>query len=63
MYRAELETLRDSGTAAGVQGTPTLYVNGRKVDFLPQANLLQLTLEDELDFQAHQGSWTVDAPK
>ncbi len=63
VYRAELETLRDSGTAAGVQGTPTLYVNGRKVDFLPQANLLQLTLEDELDFQAHQGSWTVDAPK
>ncbi|MGO9831162.1 MAG: DsbA family protein [Myxococcaceae bacterium] len=62
-FRAELENFRDAGAAAGVQGTPTVYVNGRKVDFLPQADLLQLTLEDELDFQAHQGSWAVDAPK
>ena len=62
-YKAELEQLRDSGLAAGVQGTPTVYMNGRKVDFLPQAAVLQLTLEDELDFQAHRGSWAVDAPK
>ncbi len=63
VYRAELERLRDAGLAAGVQGTPTVYFNGRKVDFLPQANMLELTLEDELDFQSHQGSWAVDTPK
>jgi len=63
VYREELEHFRDSGVAAGVQGTPTVYLNGRKLDFLPQASLLRLTLEDELDYQSHRGSWAVDAPK
>jgi protein-disulfide isomerase len=56
-YIPELERFRDSGNAAGVQGTPTVYINGRKVDFLPNADVLQLTLEDERDYQAHKGSW------
>ena len=56
-YIQELEHFRDSGVTAGVQGTPTLYMNGRKVDFLPNADVLQLTLEDERDYQAHKGSW------
>ncbi len=63
VYRAELEHFRDSGVTAGVQGTPTVYMNGRKLDFLPQAALLQLTLEDELDYQSHRGSWAVDGAK
>jgi protein-disulfide isomerase len=59
-YVQELEHLRDSGVAAGVQGTPTVYLNGRKVDFLPKADVLQLTLEDEQDFVAHKGTWAAD---
>jgi len=59
-YVEELEHLRDSGTKAGVTGTPTVYVNGRKIDFLPKADVLQLTLEDERDFQAHKGTWAAD---
>jgi protein-disulfide isomerase len=59
-YIDELEAYRDSGTRAGVTGTPTVYINGRKVDFLPKADVLQLTLEDERDFQAHKGTWTAD---
>jgi protein-disulfide isomerase len=56
-YIAELERFRNSAVAANVQGTPTVYLNGRKVDFLPNAEVLQLTLEDERDYQAHKGSW------
>jgi len=63
VYREELEHFRDSGLTLGVQGTPTVYLNGRKLDFLPQAGLLQLTLEDELDYQSHRGSWAVDGAK
>ena len=56
-YVQELERFRESGVTAGVQGTPTVYMNGRKVDFLPNAEVLELTLEDERDFQSHKGSW------
>jgi protein-disulfide isomerase len=59
-YVEELEHLRESGTAAGVTGTPTVYLNGRKVDFLPKADVLQLTLDDERDFQSHKGTWAAD---
>jgi len=62
-YLQPLEHYRESGVTAGVQGTPTVYLNGRKVDFLPNADVLQLTLEDEQDFQAHKGSWAASAAK
>jgi protein-disulfide isomerase len=59
-YTEELERSRAAGVAAGVQGTPTVYLNGRKLDFLPQPELLQLALEDEQDFEAHRQTWTAD---
>ncbi len=59
-YLQELEHLRDTGAASGVTGTPTVYLNGRKVDFLPKADVLQLTLDDEKDFQSHRGTWATD---
>jgi protein-disulfide isomerase len=59
-YLKELEHLRDTGVAAGVTGTPMVYLNGRKLDFLPQADLLQLTVADEKDFQSHKGTWATD---
>jgi protein-disulfide isomerase len=57
-YIQELETFRGSGVTAGVQGTPTVFLNGRLVDFVPNAEVLQITLDDERDFQAHQGKWS-----
>jgi len=59
-YLKELEHLRETGVAAGVTGTPTVYLNGRKVDFLPKADVLQLTLDDEKDYQSHKGTWATD---
>ena len=57
-YIQELETFRGSGVTAGVQGTPTVFLNGRLVDFVPNAEVLQITLDDERDYQAHQGKWS-----
>lgn len=56
-YIQELARFRESGVTAGVQGTPTVFMNGRKVDFLPNAEVYELTLEDERDYQSHKGSW------
>lgn len=62
-YTEELERFRAAGVAAKIQGTPTVFLDGRSLDFLPRADLLQLTLDDELDWQSHQGTWTADTGK
>jgi protein-disulfide isomerase len=62
-YTEELEHSKELGAAAGVQGTPTLFFNGRRVDVTPRADVLQLALEDELDWQAHHGMWSADEAK
>jgi protein-disulfide isomerase len=59
-YLEELERLRQTGVTAGVTGTPTLYLNGRKVDLPPSPDVLQLTLDDEKDFASHKGTWAAD---
>ncbi len=56
-YVQELARFRESGVTAGVPGTPTVFMNGRKLDFLPNAEVYELTLEDERDYQSHKGSW------
>jgi len=58
-YVDELNAARESGKAAGVASTPTLFVNGRKVDLPFTAELLQHTLDDELEWMAH-GGWAAD---
>jgi protein-disulfide isomerase len=62
-YVEELEQLKDTGLKAGVQGTPTIYLNGRKLDFYASAAILQITLDDERDFQSHRGMWVADDGK
>lgn len=46
--------------AAGIRGTPTLFLDGRMVQlFEPSAELLELTLEDEEEWREHRG-WRRD---
>jgi len=59
-YVEELDHFRETGVAAGVAGTPAVYLNGRRLDLPPSADVLQLTLDDEKDFQAHKGTWASD---
>ena len=56
-FQEEAEAQRAAGVAAGVNATPTVFVNGRKLDLAPAPELLAITLEDELDWQKTRGTW------
>jgi len=57
-YREQAESQRAAGVAAGVNATPTVFVNGRKLDLLLSAEILGITVDDELDWQKTHGTWT-----
>jgi protein-disulfide isomerase len=57
-YQEQAEAQRSAGVAAGVNATPTLFVNGRKLDLAPAPEILAITVDDELDWQKTRGSWT-----
>lgn len=57
-YREQAESQRAAGVAAGVNATPTVFVNGRKLDLAPSPEILAITLDDELDWQKTRGTWT-----
>jgi len=57
-YREQAETQRAAGIAAGVDSTPTVFVNGRKLDLPLTPEMLRVVIDDELDWQRTQGTWT-----
>ncbi len=57
-YREQAEAQRAAGVAAGVNATPTVLVNGRKLDLAPAPEILAITVDDELDWQKTHGTWT-----
>ncbi|HEY6101107.1 MAG TPA: thioredoxin domain-containing protein, partial [Anaeromyxobacter sp.] len=59
-YLPKIRESQAEARAAGIKGTPTLFVNGRMLvltDYSDEG--LELTLEDEEEWQAHRG-WTRD---
>ena len=60
-YKAQVETQRAAGVSAGVDATPTVYVNGRKLELLLSPDVLSITVEDEMDWQRTHGTWTAAA--
>lgn len=59
-YAAELEEWKAAGRKAGVDATPTLYVNGRKLNLGLSHEVLERTVEDELEWVSHNGRWAPD---
>jgi protein-disulfide isomerase len=57
-YKEQAEAQRAAGVAAGVNATPTVFVNGRKLDLAPAPDILAITVDDELDWQKTRGTWT-----
>ena len=57
-YQEQVEAQRAAGVAAGVNATPTLFINGRKLDLAPAPEILTITVEDELDWLKTRGTWT-----
>ena len=58
-YRDEIDRARELGRRLGVNGTPTVFVNGRRYELGYSPDPLRHTLEDELEWQAN-GGWAKD---
>lgn len=56
-YKDELEASKDQGKAAGVDSTPSVYVNGRKLTLNISMDALTATVDDELDWVSGNGAW------
>ena len=53
-YKDELEASKEAGKNAGVDSTPTLFLNGRKLTLGISQESLQATVDDELEWS---GGW------
>lgn len=58
-YVDEIRRAHELGRSLGVNGTPTVFVNGRRYELGFSPDPLRHTLEDELEWQAH-GGWAKD---
>jgi protein-disulfide isomerase len=56
-YLDELNASRDAGKTAGVDSTPSIFVNGRKVTLNPSTETLLLAIDDEADWVSGTSSW------
>jgi protein-disulfide isomerase len=56
-YMDELNGSKDAGKQAGIESTPTLYVNGRKLLLPLSSETLALTVEDELEWLTNANAW------
>jgi|GEM_PF-273036 len=59
-YKQELDGLRAQGNAAGITGTPSIFFNGRRFQLPPEQDLLNQSLEDELEWRANNNAWAAD---
>jgi len=59
-YAAQLSDWKESGNRAGVDATPTLYVNGRKFGLALTPEALQRTVEDEMEWTSNKNGWAPD---
>jgi protein-disulfide isomerase len=58
-YQDELDASKEQGKNAGVNATPSVYLNGRKLEMPLSGEMLQHTLDDELEWNANNG-WSAD---
>lgn len=56
-YLGELEASKEAGKKAGVESTPSLYVNGRKFQLGLSVESLSLAVDDELDWLTGNSAW------
>ncbi len=56
-YDAVVEAERKQGLAAGIDGTPSLFINGRPYTLLLDAGMILRALDDELAWQATGPNW------
>lgn len=56
-YLEEIEAMKDAGKKAGVDSTPSIYLNGRKYTLGLSADSLSLAVDDELEWMTGNSAW------
>lgn len=56
-YLDELTASKDLGKTAGVDSTPSIYFNGRKLTLAPNIEAVQAAVDDELDWSDGKNAW------
>jgi protein-disulfide isomerase len=56
-YLDEIEAMKEAGKKAGVDSTPSIYLNGRKYTLGLSAESLSLAVDDELDWMTGNSAW------
>ncbi len=56
-YIDELEASKEAGKKAGVESTPSIYVNGRKYTMNLSTESLNLAVDDELEWLTGNSAW------
>lgn len=59
-YVEEISASREQGRGAGVESTPSVYVNGRKLTLGINPEVLVHTVGDELEWTTHGNAWAAD---
>jgi len=59
-YATEVLMQKQVGIEAGVDATPALFVNGRRLTFPLSPEALNVTLQDELEWTNNRNAWAVD---
>lgn len=59
-YLEEMKASKEAGIAAGVDSTPSVFINGRKHNLGFSVENLTLSIDDELEWQTANNSWPVN---
>ena len=59
-FAPEIEASKEEGKKAGVQGTPSIYVNGRPLVLPVSPDTLVHAIQDELEWKQNGGHWAAD---
>jgi len=59
-YVAEVNAFKETGKGAGVESTPTIFLNGRKYELGMTVDQLDHAADDELEWISSQNAWAKD---
>ena len=56
-YASVINASKEEGKKAGVEGTPSIYINGRPLILPPGPQILVHAIDDELEWKQNNGHW------
>ena len=59
-YVSDLDASRNQGRTAGVDSTPTLFLNGHRLSLTLNAETLAQAVDDQMEWEANKAAWAPD---